>query len=190
MPVVEEVWTGGAGLVYYGDVLLFSDSWTVNMVMDTIDVTNISIYPNPNPLLPVDADGKNGPQNLPFPQNQPDPQLPWKRKSNDNILRKAAQYGMGRLRLDGGLRLATITCSGLCATYDPDLEINYMPRMGNYVYMQFTNQTGFPNKTIFNFPIVLVKEVSFEFSVKNYQRWTMIAEATGEFDIFPGANPA
>ena len=30
------------------------------------------------------------------------------------------------------------------------------------------------------------KEVTFDFNVKNYTRWTMNAITTGEFDIFPG----
>lgn len=185
MALVDKVWSGSTGLVTYGSTLLFVDSWNVQVSMDTIDITNISIYTVPNVLRPVDADNNLAPfPNLPFPQNQPDGNLPYYKK-NPDLRRKQTQYGGGRINLDGGLRVAAIQCTGLCASYDPDTNDVYLPRIGNYVYMQFSNSIDV-TKTLFNFPICIVKEVTFDFNVKNYSRWTMNAITTGEFDIFPG----
>jgi hypothetical protein len=186
--IVQE-WVGANGLIYYGDTLLFVDDYQVQIVSDSIDITNISIYPSSNPLPPPeDALGATGQLNLPFPDNLPDTDLPFQKKSTNDIPRKQTQYGAGRLNIDGGLRVANITCSGLCATYNEDFRENYIPRINNYCYIQFSNTIN-PDITVFNFPIVLIKEVSFSYNVKNYLRWTLTGITTGEFDVFPGLQP-
>jgi hypothetical protein len=194
--ILVQDFCGANGLVYYGQTLLFVDDWNVNIVSDTIDITNISVYDitdtqNIAPLPPqVDADGIAGDPDLPFPKNLPDPLKPYKLKANfpptDNqYYRKLSQYMTGRLNLDSGLRVANITCSGLCAAYNFDDEENYMPRVGNYTRMQFSNSID-SAVTIFNFPIVFVQKVSFDFNIKNYMRWTLTGISTGDFDMFPG----
>lgn len=189
MAIIDQEWCGANGLIYYGNTLLFVDQWSVTIVSDTVDITNISIYPGVNFLpAPLDADNNTGTLNLPFPENQPNPNKPWKRKSNNDPIRKQSQYGGGRINIDSGLRVANITCSGLCGTYDPGTGENVLPRINQYVHMQFSNSVD-AAATVFNFPITLVKEVAYEWSVKNYQRWTMQAVSTGEFDVFPGLNP-
>lgn len=189
MAYLESEWTGAHGIVYYGETLLYVDKWSVQIVSDTVDITNISIYTQPVPLpAPVDANGNPAATpNEPFPNNLPDANLPYQSKANaiQNLPRKQAQYGAARLNLTSGLRVANITCSGLCATYNGDDDENYMPRINNYVYLQFSNDLNI-NKTLFNFPICLVKNVTFDFDVKNYQRWSVQAISTGEFDVFPG----
>ena len=188
MASLEKAWTGSAGLMYYGNLLLFSDRWDVTIAQDIIDISNISAYINALGLpSPQDSAGNGGNPALPFPENQPDPLKPWDRKSTNNIPTKQSQYGTARINLDGGMRMATIEISGLCATYQPDQ--NYFPRVNNYVYIQLSNSID-PAKTVFNFPICIVKEVSLSFDIKNYQRWRMVAVTTSEFDVFPGNNPA
>jgi hypothetical protein len=188
MASLEKAWTGSAGLMYYGNLLLFSDRWDVTIAQDIIDISNISAYINALGLpSPEDSAGNGGNPALPFPENQPDPLKPWDRKSTNNIPTKQSQYGTARINLDGGMRMATIEISGLCATYQPDQ--NYFPRISNYVYIQLSNSID-PTKTVFNFPICIVKEVSLSFDIKNYQRWRMVAVTTGEFDVFPGVDPA
>lgn len=190
MPVIDQEWCGSTGLIYYGNTLLFVDNWTVTITSDTVDITNISVYPTPGILPnPLDADNQAGAINEPFPNNLPNTNKPWKRKSNNDIPRKQAQYGVGRLNLSSGLRVANISCTGLCGSYDEDTGENVLPRINNYVYMQFTNSLD-PTKTLFNFPKVLIKEVAFEWSVKNYQRFNFAAISTGDFDVFPGTKPA
>lgn len=188
MPYLESEWTGAHGIVYYGDVLLYVDKWSVQIVSDTTDITNISVYKQVIPLpLPVDSNGATGDQQKPFPGNLPDADFPYYEKVTavNDLARKQSQYGAARLNINSGLRVANVTCSGLCATFNSDDNENYLPRIGNYVYLQFTNDLH-SNKTLFNFPITLVKSVTFEFDVKNYMRWTMECISTGEFDIFPG----
>lgn len=189
MPAIDQEYCGANGLIYYGSTLLFVDNWSASISIDTLDVTNISIYDTPNGLpAPLDENNNPGPANEPFPKNVPDTDLPWKLKTNNNLGRKQAQYGAGRLMIDSGLRTAKIACTGLCGRYDPDTGENVLPRINNYVHMQFTNSVD-ADQTVFNFPTCIVTEVVFEWSVRNYQRWTMNAVATGEFDIFPGRNP-
>jgi hypothetical protein len=187
--IVQE-WVGSNGLIYYGSTLLFVDDYNVQIASDTIDITNISIYELPDPLpSPQDSQGNTGALNLPFPDNLPNTLKPYQKKSTNNRTRKQAQYGAGRLNIDGGLRVATINCSGLCATYNTNLSENYLPRINNYVYMQFSNSID-PAITLFNFPNVLIKNVEFSYNVKNYLRWNFTGVTTGEFDIFPGLQPA
>lgn len=189
MATIDQEWCGANGLIYYGNTLLFVDQWTVTIVSETVDITNISIYPGANALPPpLDADNKVGNINLPFPLNMPDPNRPWKRRSNNDPIRKQSQYGGARVMIDSGLRVANITCSGLCGTYSAETGENVIPRINQYVHLQFSNSVD-AAASVFNFPIALVKEVAFEWSVKNYQRWTMQAVSTGEFDVFPGLNP-
>lgn len=188
MAQITNEWTGANGLVYYGDVLLFADNWTAQIVMDTVDITNLSVYEFAGKLpAPLDANNQPGNANLPFPDSLPDTNLPWDRKSIGQ--RKQSQYGAARINIDSGLRVANITCSGLCATYSELIGENVLPRIGNYVYLQFSNAIDEPT-TVFNFPKVLIKEVTFEWGIKNYQRWTLTGISTGDFDIFPGTNPA
>jgi hypothetical protein len=190
MTFITNEWTGAQGLIYYGNTLLFVDNWSVSIVSDSVDITNISVYPTPGKLPnSLDSDNQPGDDSLPFPLSLPNTNKPWKRKSNNDIPRKQSQYGAGRINIDSGLRVANITCSGLCGNYDPDTGENVIPRINNYVYMQFTNSID-ASKTIFNFPRVLIKEVSFDWNVKNYQRWNLTAISTGDFDIFPGTEPA
>jgi hypothetical protein len=172
MPAIERVWTGAQGLVYYGETLLYVDQWSVEIVQDIIDISNINQY-----TLPVTLDA--------FDLQNPD--FPVWEKFNQpvDLQKKQANYGTAREFIGGGMRNANITCSGLCATNGPLLLDHYMPRINNLVYIQFSNSTT-PNKTLFNFPTCIVKNVTFEFNVKNYQRWTMQAVTTGEFDIYPG----
>lgn len=175
MPQVEQVWTGSKGLVYYGNTLLFVDTWSVQMLTDVIDVSTIDIYDAPVRLSNYDLQ---------------DNEIPVYEKFDavNDIRYKQANYGTAREFISGGMRSATINCSGLCATGIADDPFgNYMPRINNLVYLQFTNSVT-PEKTLFNFPYCIVKEINFEFSIKNYQRWNMVAQSTGEFDIFPG-NP-
>lgn len=173
MPQVEKEWTGSKGLVYYGNTLLYVDTWSVQIITDTIDITTISAYDTPVDLADYDL------QNAEIPV--------YEKFQNPNDIRyKQANYGTARENIYGGLRVANITCSGLCATTIADDPFgNFMPRIQNLVYIQFTNSQT-PNKTLFNFPTCIVKEVNFEFLVKNYQRWNMTAISSGEFDIFPG----
>lgn len=186
MAYLSKEWTGSEGIVFYGDVPLFVTDWAVKIETDTIDVTNISIYKGPNPLpLQQDYDGNTGPQNLPFPENLPDTDKPWKIKSDDDLARKQSQYMAGRLNIDGGLRQGTITCSGLCASYNLVDDENYIPRTGNYVYMQFQSRNN-PEITLFSFPKVYIKNVSFNFDIKDYTRWVLEGITTGDFDVFPG----
>ena len=188
MASLEKAWTGSAGLMYYGNLLLFTDKWDVTIEQDIIDISNISAYETVGQLpAPVDYDGNTGNAALIFPKNAPDPLKPYDAKSNAQLSRKQSQYGTARINLDGGMRMATIEISGLCATYQP--EQNFFPRVNNYVYIQLSNSID-PTKTVFNFPICIVKEVSLSFDIKNYQRWRMVAVTTGEFDVFPGADPA
>lgn len=168
MAAIDQAFTGSQGLVYYGSTLIFVDTWSVNIAIDTIDITTIDIY-----KLPVPLPKKIGTPLDPYSADQ----LP------NNLEQSQAQYGAARVNIGGGLRVANIVCSGLCAV--SDIETNYMPRINNEVYLQFSNSTQ-PDKTLFNFPVCIVKNVSFEFSVRNYQRWTMNCITNGEFDIFPG----
>jgi hypothetical protein len=173
MPQVEQAWTGARGLVYYGNTLLYVDTWSVQIITDTIDITTIAVYDTPVDLYDYDLQNPELPVFEPFD------------KPND-IRYKQANYGTARENVYGGLRVANITCSGLCATTIKDDALgNYMPRIQNLVYMQFSNSIQ-ANKTLFNFPTCIVKEVNFEFNIKNYQRWNMTAISTGEFDVFPG----
>jgi hypothetical protein len=189
MAVIDQEFCGANGLIYYGSVLLFVDNWSVSITSDTLDVTNISIYDTPNGLPnPFDQNNDVGQLNQPFPKNVPDTDLPWKLKTNNNLGRKQAQYGAARLLIDSGLRVAKITCSGLCGKYDEDTGENVMPRINNYVHMQFSNSIE-AAQTLFNFPTCIVTEVVFDWNVRNYQRWTMSATSTGEFDVFPGTKP-
>lgn len=193
---LEECWTGGQGLVYYGDsTLMYADQWSVTMSMDVIDISNIGVYRLggfPNGL----------------PAKDRDPKKPFDRKMNGlgkdaggqgKYEVKQAQYGAGRSFLEGNLRAARITCSGLCSTYDEILKKNRMPRIGNYVYFQFSNEIT-RSKTIFEFPNCIVNEVTYELAVRGYQRWTLQAVSTvdytalvqqpnTDFDIFPGTEP-
>lgn len=173
MPQVEQEWTGAKGLVYYGNTLLYVDNWSVQILVDTIDVTTIAVYDTPVDLLDYDLQ---------------DPELPVYQKFDqpNDIRYKQSNYGTARENISGGLRVANIACTGLCATTIADDPIgNFLPRINNNVYMQFTNSKQ-GNKTVFNFPNCIVKEVNFEFAIKNYQRWNLSAISTGEFDIFPG----
>lgn len=189
MPIIDQEWTGANGLIYYGNTLLFVDQWSVTITSETVDITNISIYKNVSLLPPPrDADNNLGDLADPFPLDQPNPDKPWKRKSNNDLVRKQSQYGGARLMIDSGLRVAQITCSGLCGKYDPDTGENVLPRINNYVHLQFTNSFD-PAISVFNFPIAIIKEVGYEWSVKNYQRWNLTATSTGEFDVFPGLEP-
>lgn len=188
MALLETEWTGGQGLVYYGTTLLFCDSWSVNEKMDVIDITNINIYRTagfPNGLPPKDND----------------PDLPYDKKDDalNKYEKKQAQYGAGRVYQEGNLRVANIQCSGLCASYDPLVAKNFMPRIGNHVYMQFTNNLD-SEKTLFNFPDCIVMDVTYELTVRGYQRWNFTAITTlnykedvnvakTDFDIFPGKKP-
>lgn len=188
MASLEKEWTGAHGLVYYGDTLLYADKWTVQMASDTIDISNISVYKETVLLpLPEDSLGQTGDQTQPFPDNQPDTNLPYQSKAAapNNLARKQSQYGTARLNLAGGMRQANITVSGICATYNEEEEENYLPRINNYVWLQFSNDLNI-NKTLFNFPKCVVKEVNWDFDVKGYMRWTLSAVSTGEFDVFPG----
>lgn len=186
--IVQE-WVGANGLIMYGSTLLFVDDYTVQLVSDTIDVTTIDVYTT-NGILPppVDSKGQTGDLNLDFPENLPNTKFPYQNKSNNNLQRKQSQYGAARVNTHGGLRVANINCSGLCATYNPDLKENYLPRINNYCYIQFSNIID-PAITLFNFPKVLIKEVNFSYNVKNYLRWTLSGISTGEFDVFPGLDP-
>jgi hypothetical protein len=187
--IIVQEFTGASGLVYYGNTLLFVDDWSAEIASDTIDITNISIFTETEPLPPQqDYDGNTGDQNLAFPNNLPNTNKPWKKTSDGDVVRKQTQYMAGKLNIDSGLRSANIICSGLCAAYNPDLEENFMPRVGNYVYLQFTNSID-PDITVMNFPKVFIKNVSFNFNIKNYMRWTFEGVSTGDFSIFPGRDP-
>ena len=189
MALISQEWTGGAGLIYYGETLLFVDTWSAEIVSDSIDITNISIYTGSLPLpLPVDDQGLEGNPAEPFPKNLPDTKKPYVLKATNNLIRKQTQYGAGRLMIDGGLRVANLQMSGLCASYDEVLEQLPIPRINNYVYVQLTNSID-GAVTLFNFPIVLIQNVTFSYDVKNYQRWTLNGVTSGEFDVFPGILP-
>lgn len=186
MPYLSTNWTGARGLVYYGDTILFVDEWKVDISMDLIDITNVGIYTEAGwPLgLPVKVnnlqrpEGKKLNDQVDFPKNQ-------------------SQYGASRVMQESNLRVAKITCSGLCAKpyKESDLIIDYfMPRIGNHVAMQFSNNET-PNTTLFIFPDCIVNNVTFELNVRNYQRWTMEATTTQKYganqwetnwDIYPG----
>lgn len=188
--IIVQEFTGAAGLVYYGNTLFFIDDWNCEIVSDTIDITNISIFEGTNQLPPPeDSAGNTGDLNLPFPNNLPDTNKPYLKTGAANLTRKQAQYGSARLNIDSGLRQANITCSGLCAAYNADLQENYMPRIGQYVYLQFTNSID-PDISVMNFPKVYIKNVLYNFNIKNYMRWTLVGVTTGEFSIFPGREPA
>ena len=61
MASLEKAWTGSAGLMYYGNLLLFSDRWDVTIAQDIIDISNISAYINALGLpSPQDSAGNAG----------------------------------------------------------------------------------------------------------------------------------
>ena len=190
MPYLSTNWTGARGLVYYGETILFVDEWKVDISMDLIDITNVGIYtvagwPTGLPAKVNNLarpEGKKLNAKVDFPKNQ-------------------SQYGASRVMQESNLRVAKITCSGLCAKpyKESDLIIDYfMPRIGNHVTMQFSNNET-PNTTLFVFPDCIVNNVTFELNVRNYQRWTMEATTTQKYgpnedgnqwetnwDIYPG----
>lgn len=189
MPELEQEWTGGQGLCYYGtNTLLYADSWNVVMTMDMLDITNIGVYRLggfPNGL----------------PAKDKDPKIPYDKKDAalGRYETKQAQYGAGRVFLEGNLRVANITVSGLCSTYDEVLKKNRLPRIGNHVWFQFSNEVT-RSKTIFEFRDSIIREVAWEQAVRGYQRWTLQAVSTvdytalvnqpnTDFDIFPGTQP-
>jgi hypothetical protein len=180
--IIQE-FVGSNGIIYYGDTLFFVDDYSVEIQSDTIDITNISIYTGFEPLpAQQDSQGNTGNQRADFPDNLPNTNKPYKIRTTD-LIRKQSQYMAGRLNVDSGLRVANITCTGLCGAYAN--EENVMPRIGNYVRMQFSNRID-AGITIFNFPKVFIKNVTFDYNVKNYMRYTFQGISTGDFDLFPG----
>ena len=152
---------GKNAIIRYGSTLeLEADSYRLNVSAPTVDTTNITIY---NTLKGLGS----------RPNNALTPTLT---SLAGDQQKRFEEFGTPQQMTFGGIRRGKIDLSGICSTQDK------CPHIGNYVRILLTHSNAFGNTGVITV-IAIVVDFNINQSVKDYMRWTLSADTTGDFDI-------
>ena len=152
---------GKNAIIRYGSTLeLEADSYRLNVSAPTVDTTNITIY-----------SGNIGPVS-----RSVNPLNPTLESLVGDQRKRFAEFGTPQQMTYGGIRRGKIDLSGICSTQ------NKCPHIGNYVRILLTHSNAFGNTGVITV-VAIVTDFNINQSVKDYMRWTLSADTTGDFDI-------